>query len=144
MNLNKGGKFLFEEISSAQVFTREDISKAQQMVGAVAEEFMRREVLTRAEQIYGKEWDVTRGLLLKAGDLDLLRLDIPENYGGLGLDKVSSDMSANRFLCCLRLARASALTRRLAHSRWFILATRHSAKNICQSWRRVNGSQLIV
>ena len=90
MNLNKGGKFLFEETSSAQVFTREDISKAQQMVGAVAEEFMRREVLTRAEQIYGKEWDVTRGLLLKAGDLDLLRLDIPENYGGLGLDKVSS------------------------------------------------------
>ncbi len=90
MNLNKGGKFLFEETSSAQVFTREDISKAQQMVGAVAEEFMRREVLTRSEQIYGKEWDVTRELLLKAGDLDLLRLDIPENYGGLGLDKVSS------------------------------------------------------
>lgn len=86
----KGGSFLFEERSAADVFTREDISEEQQMFARVAEEFMRKEVLPRAEDIYGKNWQVTKDLLLKAGELDLLRIDIPEQYGGLGLDKVSS------------------------------------------------------
>jgi len=86
----KGGSFLFEERSAADVFTREDISEEQQMFARVAEEFMRKEVLPRAEDIYGKNWQVTKDLLVKAGELDLLRIDIPEQYGGLGLDKVSS------------------------------------------------------
>ncbi len=88
--MSHGSQFLFTQASPAQTFTREDISKAQQMIGQVAEEFMRREVLPRAEAIYGKDWPVTRELLLAAGELDLLRIDIPEAYGGLGLDKVSS------------------------------------------------------
>lgn len=73
-----------------QIFTREDLSRAQQMVGNIAADFMRTEVLPLAEQIYAKDWSLTRELLLKAGELDLLRVDIPEPYGGLGLDKVSS------------------------------------------------------
>ncbi len=88
--MNNGGQFLFTNSSPANTFTREDISKAQQMIGNVAEEFMRREVLPRTEQIYAKDWAVTRALLLKAGELDLLRIDIPEAFDGLGLDKVSS------------------------------------------------------
>ena len=73
-----------------QVFTREDLSSAQQMVGHIAADFMRAEVLPVVDQIYAKDWSLTRELLLKAGELDLLRVDIPEAYGGLGLDKVSS------------------------------------------------------
>src|SRR5215813_668737 len=72
------------------IFTREDLSAAQQMVGHIAADFMRTEVLPRVEEIYAKDWSLTRELLLKAGELDLLRVDIPEAYGGLGLDKVSS------------------------------------------------------
>src|SRR5205085_10868419 len=60
------------------------------MFGRVAEDFMRTEVLPREQQIYEKDWALTRELLRKAGELDLLRVDIPEAYGGLGLDKVSS------------------------------------------------------
>jgi alkylation response protein AidB-like acyl-CoA dehydrogenase len=86
----KGGSFLYEDRTPAEVFTREDISEEQQMFAGVAEEFMRKEVLARAEQIYAKDWALTRALLRKAGELDLLRIDIPEAYGGLGLDKVSS------------------------------------------------------
>ncbi len=86
----KGGSFLFEDRKPEDVFTREDISEEQQMFARVAEEFMRKEVLPREEQIFSKDWSVTRGLLLKAAELDLLRIDIPEQYGGLGLDKVSS------------------------------------------------------
>lgn len=86
----KGGSFLFEDRTPNEIFTREEISEEQQMFARVAEEFMRKEVLTREEQIYAKDFAVTRELLLKAGELDLLRIDIPEAYDGLGLDKVSS------------------------------------------------------
>ncbi|MGH9768321.1 MAG: acyl-CoA dehydrogenase family protein [Blastocatellia bacterium] len=86
----KGGSFLFEDRKSGEIFTREDISEEQRMFARVAEEFMAKEVLPRAEQIYSKDWALTRELLVKAGELDLLRIDIPEAYGGLGLDKVSS------------------------------------------------------
>ncbi len=72
------------------IFTREDLSSAQQLVGHIAADFMRTEVMPVVEQIYAKDWSLTRELLLKAGELDLLRVDIPEAYGGLGLDKVSS------------------------------------------------------
>ncbi len=85
-----GGSFLFEDRKPGEIFTREDISEEQRMFARVAEEFMAKEVLPRAEQIYSKDWALTRELLLKAGELDLLRIDIPEAYGGLGLDKVSS------------------------------------------------------
>jgi alkylation response protein AidB-like acyl-CoA dehydrogenase len=89
-NLITGGSFLFADRAPQEVFTYEDISEEQQMFARVAAEFMRKEVLPRQEQIYSKDWAVTRELLLKAGELDLLRVDIPEKYGGLGLDKVSS------------------------------------------------------
>jgi alkylation response protein AidB-like acyl-CoA dehydrogenase len=85
-----GGRFLYEETGAREVFTREDLSPAQQMFGRIAEDFMRAEVLPHEERIYDKDWGLTRELLLKAGELDLLRVDIPEAYGGLGLDKVSS------------------------------------------------------
>jgi alkylation response protein AidB-like acyl-CoA dehydrogenase len=90
MTIIKSCSFLFESRTPNEVFTREDISEEQQMFAGVAEEFMRKEVLPRSEQIYAKDWLVTRELLLKAGELDLLRIDIPESYGGMGLDKVSS------------------------------------------------------
>ena len=85
-----GSSFIYEDRSPEEIFTREDISEEQRMFAAVADEFMRKEVLARAEQIYAKDWPLTRELLIKAGELDLLRIDIPEEYGGLGLDKVSS------------------------------------------------------
>ncbi|HEX8283392.1 MAG TPA: acyl-CoA dehydrogenase family protein [Pyrinomonadaceae bacterium] len=85
-----GGGFLLADAAPEGVFTREDLSPAQQMFGRIAEDFMRAEVLPRDAEIHAKDWALTRELLVKAADLDLLRVDIPEAYGGLGLDKVSS------------------------------------------------------
>src|ERR1700752_1011116 len=85
-----GEQFLSTDASAEEIFTREDLTPAQQMLGKVAAEFMRTEVRPVEDRIYEKDWDMTRQLLLKAGELDLLRVDIPEAYGGLGLDKVSS------------------------------------------------------
>ncbi len=85
-----GSDFLVADVPANQVFTREDLSPAQQMSGRIAEDFMRTEVLPHEQRLHDKDWQLTRELLLKAGELDLLRIDIPEAYGGLGLDKVSS------------------------------------------------------
>ena len=85
-----GGGFLTADVPASHVFTREELSPAQQMSGRIAEDFMRTEVLPHEQKLYDKDWRLTRELLLKAGELDLLRIDIPETYGGLGLDKVSS------------------------------------------------------
>jgi len=82
--------FLHSTPNANHIFTREDLSSAQQMVGHIAEDFMRTEVVPQVDRIYAKDWSLTRELLLKAGELDLLRIDIPEAYGGLGLDRVSS------------------------------------------------------
>lgn len=90
IEFNGGGSFLAADVTAYRVFTREDLSPAQQMFGRVAEDFMSTEVIPLEQRIYEKDWTLTRELLLKAGELDLLRVDIPEAYGGLGLDKVSS------------------------------------------------------
>jgi alkylation response protein AidB-like acyl-CoA dehydrogenase len=90
VQFKSGGRFLTKDVQTDEVFTREDLSPAQQMFGRIAEDFMSAEVIPREREIYDKDWALTRKLLLKAGELDLLRVDIPEAYGGLGLDKVSS------------------------------------------------------
>jgi alkylation response protein AidB-like acyl-CoA dehydrogenase len=84
------GRFLVADTSPDAVFTREDLSEEQLLFGRAAEEFMRTEVVPRAAEIYAKNWPLTRELIKKAADRDFTRLEIPEAYGGLGLDKVST------------------------------------------------------
>jgi alkylation response protein AidB-like acyl-CoA dehydrogenase len=84
------GRFLISDVAAGVVFTREDLSEEQLLFGRVAEEFMRTEVLPRAADLYAHDWVLTRELIRKAADRDLARLEIPETYGGLGLDKVST------------------------------------------------------
>src|SRR5262245_2431558 len=84
------GKFLSSTIGPGDIFTRDDLTADQKMFGQVASDFMKREVLPNAPKLYKHDWQLTRELLRKAGELDLLRLEIPEVYGGLGLDKASA------------------------------------------------------
>ena len=84
------GRFLAADTTPDAAFTREDLSEEQLLFGRAAEEFMRTEVLPRAAELYNKDWVLTRELIRKAADRDFTRLEIPEAYGGLGLDKVST------------------------------------------------------
>ncbi|HWX41212.1 MAG TPA: acyl-CoA dehydrogenase family protein [Blastocatellia bacterium] len=93
----KGGGFLIEDLTPAEVFTPEDITEEQRMFAAAAEEFLRKEVLPQEDRIYAKDWAVHRELMAKAGELGLLSIDIPEKYGGLGLNKVSSAIVGEQF-----------------------------------------------
>jgi alkylation response protein AidB-like acyl-CoA dehydrogenase len=85
----KGGSFLIEERALDDVFTPEDFSEEQRMIGQTAEEFMESEMIPRLPEILALKYEATRELLRKAGELGLLGVEVPEEYGGLGLDKVS-------------------------------------------------------
>jgi alkylation response protein AidB-like acyl-CoA dehydrogenase len=85
-----GGQFLWTDLPAGEMFVREDLTEEQRMFGRTAAEFMRKEVLPVLDRLYAHDWDLTRQLLKKASDLDLLRLEIPVVYGGLGLDLISA------------------------------------------------------
>jgi alkylation response protein AidB-like acyl-CoA dehydrogenase len=85
-----GGQFLTSAANSDEVFVREDLTEEQRLFGQTAAEFMQKEVLPVVERLYKHDWELTRQLLKKASDLDLLRLEIPTAYGGLGLDLISA------------------------------------------------------
>jgi alkylation response protein AidB-like acyl-CoA dehydrogenase len=91
-----GGSFLLEERQTADVFTPEDFSEQQQMIGRTTEEFAVNEILPQAEKIEHKDYTVSRDLLKKAGDLGLSGVEIPEAYGGLEMDKVTAAIIADR------------------------------------------------
>jgi len=90
-----GGSFLLEERQTADVFTPEDFSEQQQMIGQTTEEFAVNEILPQAEKIEHKDYSISRDLLKKAGDLGLSGVEIPEAYGGLEMDKVSAAIIAD-------------------------------------------------
>jgi alkylation response protein AidB-like acyl-CoA dehydrogenase len=85
-----GGQFLTSTARPADVFVREDLSDEQRLFGQTASEFMQKEVLPVVNRLYEHDWTLTRELLKKASELDLLRLEIPPAYGGLGLDLISA------------------------------------------------------
>jgi alkylation response protein AidB-like acyl-CoA dehydrogenase len=90
-----GGSFLLEERQTADVFTPEDFSEQQRMIGQTTEEFAVNEILPQAEKIEHKDFAVSRDLLKKAGDLGLSGVEVPEAYGGLEMDKVTAAIIAD-------------------------------------------------
>jgi alkylation response protein AidB-like acyl-CoA dehydrogenase len=90
-----GGSFLLEERQTADVFTPEDFSEQHQMIGQTTEEFAVNEILPNMEKIEHKDFSISRALLKKAGDLGLSGVEIPEAYGGLEMDKVTSAVIAD-------------------------------------------------
>jgi butyryl-CoA dehydrogenase len=96
----KGGSFLLEERKPEEVFTPEDLSDEQRQMAKTAAEFTLKEVMPRAAEIEAKNFEVTRALLRKTGELGLMAVDIPEAYGGLELDKVTSAVIAEA-MCML-------------------------------------------
>ena len=91
----KGGSFLIEDHRPERVFTPEDFTEEQRHIAKTTQEFVMNEVVPEADRIEAKDFTVTRRLLQKAGELGLLSVDIPEAYGGLEMDKVTSALIAD-------------------------------------------------
>ncbi|MED4174515.1 acyl-CoA dehydrogenase family protein, partial [Halalkalibacterium halodurans] len=93
----KGGSFLLDEIDADKVFTPEDFTEEHEMIGKTTEEFVVNEVVPVLDEIENHQFDISRRLLTQAGELGLLGADVPEEYGGLGLDKISSSIITEKF-----------------------------------------------
>src|SRR5208283_4734885 len=87
-----GGSFLLETRTPAEIFTPEDLNEEQLQIAATAARFAREEILPRVAAIERKEPGAMVELLRKAAELGFTAVDTPEEFGGLGLDKVSSTL----------------------------------------------------
>jgi alkylation response protein AidB-like acyl-CoA dehydrogenase len=89
-NLPKGGDFLLEQTDPGSIFTVEDFSQEHHMIYRTAIGFVNDKVLPVMNDLEAKKEGLNKELLLASGELGLLGADVPEEYGGYDLDKVSS------------------------------------------------------
>jgi alkylation response protein AidB-like acyl-CoA dehydrogenase len=87
-----GGSFLIESRTPAEIFTPEDLNEEQRQIAKTVAEFARDEILPHAAAIEARQPDVVRGIIRKAAGLGFTSVDIPEEYGGIGMDKISSTL----------------------------------------------------
>ncbi|WP_249871205.1 acyl-CoA dehydrogenase family protein [Oceanobacillus saliphilus] len=95
--LVKGGAFLIEDLSGDDIITPEDFTEEHKMIAKTTEDFIVGEVLPLIDKLENHEFDHSVQLLKKAGELGLLGADVPEQYGGLALDKISSSLITEKF-----------------------------------------------
>ncbi|KXZ20994.1 acyl-CoA dehydrogenase [Bacillus nakamurai] len=97
VKVKKGGSFLIEDTAYDQVFTPEDFTDEHKMIGKTTEDYVVNDVLPYIDEIENHQFEHSVRLLKKAGDLGLLGADVPEAYGGIGLDKISSAFITEKF-----------------------------------------------
>jgi len=85
----KGGSFLIEERTPTEIFTPEDFTEEHRMIAETTRQFVDNEVIPRTDELEQHNWNLSRELIKKAADLGLIGANIPEEYGGLGLDQTS-------------------------------------------------------
>jgi alkylation response protein AidB-like acyl-CoA dehydrogenase len=105
-NVRKGGSWLLEETEPASVFTPEKLSEEHRLMAQTVEEFVAAEVMPNIDQLETKDWKLARALVQRAGELGLLGISIPEQYGGLDLDKVSALVVSERIARSASMAAA--------------------------------------
>ena len=86
----RGGSWLTDEIDPQAVFTPEQLTEDHRLISRTAIEFVDAEILTVLDRLEQKDWALARTLVRRCGELGLLATDVPEDLGGVALDKVSS------------------------------------------------------
>src|SRR5277367_4747677 len=89
-----GGSFPITDPTPADCFFPEDFTDEQKQIAETTANFAVNEIMPASEQIEAKDFAVTKRLLKEAADLGLTAIDIPEEYGGLEMDKVTSAIVA--------------------------------------------------
>lgn len=93
----KGGSFLVEDVEAEDIITPEDFSDEHKMIAKTTEDFIEGDVVPKIEKIENHEFEHSLELMKKAGELGLLGADVPEEYGGIQLDKISSSLITEKF-----------------------------------------------
>ncbi len=89
-NITRGGQFLVKETRSEDIFTPEDFSEEQIMMRDSVKEFVNKEIWPNKSRFEKKDYEFTKDCMKKAGELGLLGVAVPEEYGGLGMGFVST------------------------------------------------------
>jgi alkylation response protein AidB-like acyl-CoA dehydrogenase len=92
----KGGEFLVAEVACDEVFTPEEFTDEQKQIAETTEQFVDNEIVPHLEEIEDQNFNLVVEAFKKCGDLGLLMIDTPEEYGGLELDKVTSMLVAEK------------------------------------------------
>lgn len=88
--VTRGGQFLVKETKSEDIFTPEDFSEEQLMMKQMVKEFVDKEIWPNKNRFENKDYAFTEECMKKAGELGLLGVAVPEEYGGLGMGFVST------------------------------------------------------
>ena len=86
----RGGAWLIEETDPSTVVTPEQLSDEHRLIAQTAAEFIDNEVMPNKDRLEQKDWALNRELLVKCGTLGLLGTNVPEEYGGVDLDKIAT------------------------------------------------------
>ena len=95
-----GGQFLLSPISNADVYSREDFSDEHTEIYNMVIDFDRDRVLAQKEEIEKYDPELSKSLIKEMGELGLLGIDIPEAYGGVDLDKITTGIVAEALAQC--------------------------------------------
>tara|TARA_B110001454_G_scaffold190108_1_gene189112 strand:- start:445 stop:2235 length:1791 start_codon:yes stop_codon:yes gene_type:complete len=90
IKLNSGGQWLTSPVANTQVFCRETFTEDHQDIDAMIQEFAKDRILPNVEAIDKLDKDLSLKLLREMGELGLIGVDTPEEYGGSDLDKITS------------------------------------------------------
>jgi alkylation response protein AidB-like acyl-CoA dehydrogenase len=86
----RGGAWLIEETDPSTVMTPEHLSEEHRLIGQMAAEFVDNEVMPSVARLENKDWALNRELVKKCGALGLFGTNLPEEYGGVDLDKIAT------------------------------------------------------
>ena len=90
-----GGSFLIQDPTPADCFFPEDFTDEHKQIAQTTADFATNEIVPVSDAIEAKDFAVTRRLIKEAAELGLTSVDIPEEYGGLEMDKVTSAIVAD-------------------------------------------------
>ncbi|MEA1882889.1 MAG: acyl-CoA dehydrogenase family protein [Candidatus Marinimicrobia bacterium] len=96
--LKTGGQFLVEPITKAQVYSREDFTEEHCDIYNMVIDFDRDRILPQKEAIEKYNPDLAKSLIREMGELGLLGIDVPEEYGGIDLDKITTAIVAEALI----------------------------------------------
>ena len=92
----RGGAWLVEPTDARDVMTPERLTDEHRLIGQTTQQFVDQEVLPQLDRLDQHDWTVARQLIKRCGDLGLFGIDVPETYGGVDLDKVTSLIVSER------------------------------------------------
>src|SRR5499427_535265 len=94
--LLKGGAWLIEPTNADSVMTPERLTEEQRLIGQTTDQFVEQEVMPQLPKLEQHDWSLARQLIRRCAELDLLGIDVAEEYGGVDLDKVTSLIVSER------------------------------------------------